>query len=196
MSNQSPPPARSEKEQLNTLLARAMRLLAQRDHSESELRRKLETPPVFKPRQPSFSRASRRPSDDEDAKPQPLPAPVPVEEIDPQLVEQIIDYCLTHQYLDDQRFTRSYINSRSRRGYGPQRIRSELVQKKVAKETINVGFEESEVDWCQQARELAQRKFGDRLPTEWKEKAKVQRFLQYRGFFQEEIQSIYRDFED
>ena len=198
MSHDPSQPVRSEKEQLNTLLARAMRLLAQRDHSETELRRKLETPPVMAPRRSaSFSRRpSHRTDDDAETPPAPVYAPPPAEEIDPQLVEKIILYCLEHHYLDDARFTQSYINSRSRKGYGPQRIRSELTQKGVAKEVINTGFEETEVDWCRQARDLAERKFGEQLPTEWKEKAKVQRFLQYRGFFQEEIQSIYRDFDE
>ncbi|MCX2958179.1 MAG: recombination regulator RecX, partial [Serratia symbiotica] len=51
-----------------------------------------------------------------------------------------------------------------------------------------------DIDWCKQAKQVAQRKFGDVLPTDWKEKAKLQLYLRYRGFFQEEIQTIYRDF--
>ncbi|PLR38586.1 recombination regulator RecX [Chimaeribacter coloradensis] len=198
MSHDPSQPVRPEKEQLNTLLARAMRLLSQRDHSEAELRRKLETPPVIAPRRSApFSRhASRRAGDAAETSPAPAPVPHQAEAIDPLLVEKVIAYCLEHHYLDDPRFTQSYINSRSRKGYGPQRIRSELMQKGVAKDLINTAFEETDVDWCRQARELAERKFGEQLPTEWKEKAKVQRFLQYRGFFQEEIQSIYRDFDE
>jgi len=43
------------------------------------------------------------------------------------------------------------------------------------------------------AAQLAERKFGLPLPKEWKEKAKVQRFLQSKGFLSEDIQSIFRN---
>ncbi|MGA9605772.1 MAG: recombination regulator RecX [Rouxiella badensis] len=179
---------------LNNLIARAMRLLGQRDHGEAELRRKLLTPP-----QP-FT----RPSSYKNRKNQQSSSPTvataakekEVEEICPEQVEQVIAYCYEHGWLDDARFADRYIAGRSRRGLGAQRIRSELMQKGVDKEVINLALENCEVDWCTQAYELATRKFGQPLPVDWKEKSKVLRYLLYRGFFQEEIQSIYRDFED
>ena len=116
------------------------------------------------------------------------------EPVDPALIEQVIAYCYQHNWLDDKRFAHSYIGSRSRKGYGAQRIRSELMQKGVDKALVQDALAECDIDWCEQAKQVAQRKFGDALPTDWKEKAKVQRYLLYRGFFQEEIQSIYRDF--
>ena len=167
---------------MNDLLSRAMRLLSQRDHSESELRRKLAAQPFS-----AKGNWGRRANNENDK---------PVEDIDPQAIEQVIAYCYQHDWLDDSRFATSYINSRSRKGYGAQRIRSELMQKGVDKERIQAAFEISEIDWCLLAKELAQRKFCETLPVEWKEKAKVQRYLLYRGFFQEEIQSIYNDFVD
>lgn len=166
---------------MNDLLSRAMRLLSQRDHSEAELRRKLAA-------QPFMAKArfgTKTPSS---------AAPLPEEPVDPAVIEQVIAYCYQHNWLDDQRFARSYIGSRSRKGYGAQRIRSELMQKGVDKELTQAALADCEIDWCEQAKQVAQRKFGDQLPTDWKEKAKVQRYLLYRGFFQEEIQSIYRDF--
>lgn len=68
------------------------------------------------------------------------------------------------------------------------------MQKGVDKEVVQTALADCDIDWCEQAKEVAQRKFGEPLPKEWKDKAKVQRYLLYRGFFQEEIQSIYRDF--
>lgn len=166
---------------MNDLLSRAMRLLSQRDHSEAELRRKL----VAQPFMAKARFGSKIP---------PTSAPSPEEPVDPAVIEQVIAYCYQHNWLDDQRFARIYIGSRSRKGYGAQRIRSELKQKGVDKELTQAVLVDCDIDWCEQAKLVAQRKFGDELPTEWKEKAKVQRYLLYRGFFQEEIQSIYRDF--
>lgn len=166
---------------MNDLLSRAMRLLSQRDHSEAELRRKLAA-------QPFMAKARFG------TKTPPSSAPLPEEPVDPAVIEQVIAYCYQHNWLDDQRFARSYIGSRSRKGYGAQRIRSELMQKGVDKDTVQTALAECEIDWCAHAREVALRKFGEPLPKEWKDKAKVQRYLLYRGFFQEEIQSIYGEF--
>ncbi|OWF83979.1 recombination regulator RecX [Yersinia frederiksenii] len=167
---------------MNELLSRAMRLLSQRDHSESELRRKL----AVQPFSAKGHWGKRAVSGSEE----------PAEDIDPKVIEQVIAYCYQHNWLDDSRFATSYINSRSRKGYGAQRIRSELMRKGVDKELIQAAFEISEIDWSLLAKEVAQRKFSEILPVEWKEKAKVQRYLLYRGFFQEEIQSIFSNFDE
>lgn len=178
------------KDRVAALLSRAMRLLSQRDHSESELRRKLAEQPFSvrlqaaqKRRDPPENPSSENPSLED-------------REINPEWIEQVIEYCYQHDWLDDTRFALSYLRSRSRKGYGVQRIRSELMQKGVEKEIVSTALETCELDWCKLAKEVAERKFGDSLPTEWHEKAKVQRYLLYRGFFQEEIQSIYRDFDE
>lgn len=168
---------------MNDLLSRAMRLLSQRDHSEDELRRKLAAQ--------SFKVKTRLGGKTPNAF---LPAPLPKVPTDPAVIEQVIAYCYQHNWLDDSRFTLSYIGSRSRQGYGAQRIRFELAQKGVDKECVQSALADCDIDWCEQAKQVAQRKFGVVLPTDWKEKAKLQRYLLYCGFFQEEIQSIYRDF--
>ena len=43
----------------------------------------------------------------------------------------------------------------------------------VDKEIIQAAFAISEIDWCLLAKEVAQRKFSETLPVEWKEKAKI-----------------------
>ncbi|AHG21298.1 recombinase RecX [Chania multitudinisentens RB-25] len=164
---------------MNALISRAMRLLSLRDHSEVELRRKLAVLPSLIGNAKSGSMFPANPSE---------------ELIDPALIEQVIAYCYQHRWLDDRRFASSFISGRSRKGYGAQRIRSELLQKGVEKEIVQAALAACDIDWCEQAKQVAQRKFGDPLPQEWQGKAKVQRYLLYRGFFQEEIQSIYRDF--
>lgn len=163
---------------MNELLSRAMRLLSQRDHSEAELRRKLAAQP-FVPQARSGSKHGPQSPD---------------EPVSPEIIDQVISYCYQHNWLDDQRFAQSYIGSRSRKGYGAQRISAELLRKGVDKEIVRTALAECTIDWCVLAQQIAQRKFGEQLPTEWKDKAKVQRYLLYRGFFREEIQSIYCDF--
>ncbi len=78
-----------------------------------------------------------------------------------------------------------------------QRVSAEeLNQKGVARESIEKAMRESEIDWCELAREQAVRKYGEPLPREFSEKVKIQRFLLYRGFLMEDIQDIWRNFTD
>ncbi|MFE8100033.1 recombination regulator RecX [Brenneria goodwinii] len=155
----------------------AMNVLSVRDHSEVEIRRKLA----------AYLHKTVTESADVDE----MAARASVEEI-----ESAIAYCTEHGWLDDERYARRYISSRSRKGYGVQRIKAELGQKGIDKATITAALNECDIDWCELAKIAAERKFGHLLPVEWKEKAKLQRYLQYRGFSHEEIHSIYANFSD
>ncbi|HEE9788191.1 TPA: recombination regulator RecX [Enterobacter soli] len=153
------------------LLDRAVRILAVRDHSEQELRRKLAAPVMGKN------------------------GP---EEIDATAedYDRVIAWCYEHQYLDDDRFVSRFIASRSRKGYGPARIRQELNQKGIARESSEKAMRECDIAWGELARDQAIRKYGEPLPCEFAEKVKIQRFLLYRGFLMEDIQDIWRNFAD
>ena len=153
------------------LLDRAIRILAMRDHSEQELRRKLAAPVMSK------------------NGPEAL-------DVTPEEVDKVVEWCIENRYLDDERFVRQFIASRSRKGYGPVRVRQELKQKGISRETIEAAMRECEIDWAQLAKEQAQRKYGEPLPTVFAEKVKIQRFLLYRGYLMEDIQEIWRNFAD
>lgn len=157
---------------MKSLLSRAMRLLAQRDFSEQEMRHKLMAHSSFN----TFSKTAEN-------------TPVSKESID-----QVIAYCFEHNWLNDANYARRFITFRSNRGYGPQRIQSELQQKGIRRDDIHLAMSECEIDWHEKAKELAIKRFGSKLPTDWKEKSKVQRYLAYRGFMQDEIQSVFSDF--
>ena len=158
------------------LLERATRILAMRDHSESEFRRKLV---ISTERAAQFAK--------QDTPPEPLSS---------KEIDQVVAWCYQHNWLDDARFAERYLSSRSRKGYGPQRIRLELGQRGVAKALIEEAMFAAEIDWARQAFVLAERKFGLPFPTEWKEKAKVQRYLMSKGFFSEDIRAIFANFDD
>ena len=153
------------------LLDRAVRILAVRDHSEQELRRKLSAPVMGKN------------------------GP---EEIDATAedYDRVIAWCYEHRYLDDDRFASRFLASRGRKGYGPARIRQELSQKGIARQVVDQAMRECDIDWVSLAREQAQRKYGEPLPSAFTEKVKVQRFLLYRGYLMEDIQEIWRNFAD
>ena len=120
----------------------------------------------------------------------------PAETIPDELMDQVVAWCYEHSWLDDVRFAQRFVISRSRKGYGPQRIRMELTQKGINRELAENAMADAEIDWAAQALDAAERKFGLPLPQEWKQKAKVLRYLQTKGFFMEDIQSIYRNNDD
>ncbi|MEE9683703.1 recombination regulator RecX [Lelliottia amnigena] len=153
------------------LLDRAVRILGVRDHSEHELRRKLAAPVIGKNG----------------------PEAIDATEED---YDRVIAWCYEHSYLDDTRFVTRFIASRSRKGYGPARIRQELNQKGIAREATEQAMRECDIDWGELARDQAVRKYGEPLPREFSEKVKIQRFLLYRGYLMEDIQAIWRNFTD
>jgi regulatory protein len=170
MSEQSQPQILS----FSRLLDRAMRILAQRDHGREELRRKL---------QQSVQRVAW------------------IQKKEPEIItdeqlEKVLNWCMENGWLSDERFTERFIESRSRKGFGSQRIRLELAQKGIDREAIDLAMEQTNIDWSDCAAQLAERKFGHPLPKEWKEKAKVLRYLQSKGFMSEDIQAIFRNFDD
>ena len=71
---------------------------------------------------------------------------------------------------------------RAKRGFGPERIQLELEERKVAPHLIERAFQNNDICWQTEIRTVWQKRFGDEIPTDYMEKAKQKRFLQYRGF--------------
>lgn len=103
-------------------------------------------------------------------------------------VEQTIQFCLEHRYLDDLRYAQSQIRQHVAKGHGLRRIQQELKLKRVSEAAIEQAFEREPQDWFELARLTAQKKFKGEKATDQKEYARQIRFLQYRGFSFEQIQ--------
>jgi regulatory protein len=100
-------------------------------------------------------------------------------------IERLVDDGLQ----SDQRFAEAFIQSRINQGKGPTRIRVDLSQRGVSDSVIDAGLYEAAQNWHALASEVRAKKFGTDLPADFKEKARQMRFLQYRGFEPEQIQS-------
>ena len=135
-----------------SITARAVNLLARREHSQAELRKKL--------RKAEFE------LDDIDA---------------------TIHKLAQADIQSDARFAENYLRYRSQRGYGSQKIRLELKERGVDSQTINAAFEQADIDWFELAVSARNKRFGQQAPDDLKDRAKQQRFLQYRGFTHEQI---------
>lgn len=93
--------------------------------------------------------------------------------------------------LSDERFAEVLVRSRRQRGYGPVRIRKELVEKGLAPEAIERWVDIHSDDWIAELQRVRRKKFGARAPKSFAERARQARFLQYRGFTYEQIQQVF-----
>ena len=99
-----------------------------------------------------------------------------------ELLEGVLDRLEHDNLLSDSRFAESYVRSRAGRGYGPVRIRQELIQKGIGLDICRLVLESGEVDWYQLACDCYQRRFGRAVCKDRKEKMRQMCYLQYRGF--------------
>jgi len=89
----------------------------------------------------------------------------------------------------DVRFAEAFVRSRINQGKGPAKIRADLREKGVNDGVTEDGIREADQDWYALAVEVRLKKFGAERPAEFKEKARQMRFLQSRGFEQDQIQA-------
>jgi len=92
--------------------------------------------------------------------------------------------------INESRFTENFIYWRRGRGYGPVRISMELQTRGIAAEIITEFLQITESFWDEAARKVWQKHFRGRAPADYHERMKQMRFLQYRGFTREQIESV------
>jgi regulatory protein len=102
---------------------------------------------------------------------------------------------LTEKNLQsDERFAENYLRYRSQRGFGYQKIRQELKERGVDAGLISETLAGSDIDWFALAVDARCKRFGEQQPEDFKERAKQQRFLQYRGFTHEQITESFNNY--
>ncbi|MGI9332821.1 MAG: regulatory protein RecX [Gammaproteobacteria bacterium] len=103
------------------------------------------------------------------------------------VAEQACD-CLSKRGLQsDRRFVESFLDNRIGRGDGPAKISQALAQRGVAGELIGECMALADVNWRQAACSTRERRFGQALPADSRERARQIRFLHSRGFDAEQI---------
>ena len=143
-----------------SLKAAALRMLAQREQSVTELRRKL--------LKQALAQAGEGPDAADGADAQAAAA----------RVEQLVAWLLENKYLSEERFTESRVHLRSAR-FGNLRIRHELGQHGIQLAPSMAA--ELALSEAQRALAVWQRKYGE-PPADARERARQMRFLANRGF--------------
>lgn len=147
-----------------SLKGRGLQILSQREHSRSELRRKLLV----------HARAAQ-------AEDEPESAPQATE-----AVEAVLDWLQANHYLSEERFVESRVHARASR-FGNLRIRRELAQHGVA--LTPDAAQQLKDSEAARAREVWSRKFGQ-VAADAAERARQVRFLAGRGFSSEVIRRV------
>lgn len=93
--------------------------------------------------------------------------------------------------INEQRFTENYIYWRRGKGFGPLRISMELQSRGIPSEMIAEQLQITDDIWFAQAQKVWQKQFKGALPKDFRLRAKQMRFLQYRGFTREQIESVF-----
>lgn len=112
-------------------------------------------------------------------------------EFSPSVIEEVLKKLVDHQWQSDERFTEAYIHVRKQNMFGSVRIRQELSERGVSNDMINSLLLDDDNEWIGLANSLRIKRFGDVKPTDFKERAKQMRFLQYRGFTMGQIKHIF-----
>ncbi|WP_353570192.1 regulatory protein RecX [Candidatus Albibeggiatoa sp. nov. BB20] len=130
---------------------KALRYLANREHSRLELQQKLQA-----------------------------------HDFDSAIIDAVLDDLATRDYQNDRRFAESYTRYRINKGYGVIYIRRVLQQRGVNTDIVTPVLAKHEHTWFDLVCKVQQKRFhtGPNNPREY---AKQVRFLQYRGFTQEQI---------
>ena len=176
-----------------SLKGRGLALLAQREHSRAELKRKLmpharaelgalaksaesADPVVVNPQD-----AHHETLPDENASPASPPAAA-------ERLAEVLDWLQAHRYLSEERFAESRVHARAPK-FGNLRIRHELSQHGVAL-TAEQSQRLAETE-LERAREVRLRKF-DQPPASAAEHARQTRFLAGRGFSSAVVRQLMR----
>jgi len=107
---------------------------------------------------------------------------------EPDAVRSALAELIERRYLDDVRYARRFIELRADRGQGPRRIRRDLAELGLPVQLIEAQLA-AHGGWASLAREVLTGRFGRSPPRSWPDKARRLRFLQYRGFSNDDIRS-------
>ena len=140
--------------------AKAIELLARREHSRLELRQKLA--------QRGF----------------------PAEHLEPVLNRLVED-----GLLNERRYAEMYACSRADKGYGPLRIASELRERGIPQEQVDLALAALENDWLPKLWELHRKRFKSLVPADVAGRMQQTRVFHQHGFTLEQIKHLFENSE-
>ena len=103
----------------------------------------------------------------------------------PEAIDTIIVYLLEHNFLNEERFAKTYVSGKFRiKKWGKYRLTSELKKKDIAKHNINLAISQiPNIEYIEVFNALAEKKaISITEKDKWKKKKKLTDYLLYRGW--------------
>ncbi|MDA7745723.1 recombination regulator RecX [Psychromonas sp.] len=95
-------------------------------------------------------------------------------------INTVIDECLDFNYLNDQRFTESFLRNAQNKGHGQSRIKQDLKMKGINEKLIKQVLLNNEFNYVDSAQQLLESRFKEAIVTPYL-KQKAMAFLQAKG---------------
>lgn len=111
-----------------------------------------------------------------------------------ELRQSIVDDLIKQGLQSDERFAENYLHYRAMRGFGPVRIKLELMERGVSQNIVEMQFAAFDDNWLSLAKKVYTKRFGSNLPKDYLKRAQHTRFLQYRGFPTDIIHQLFHEF--
>lgn len=105
-------------------------------------------------------------------------------------LEFVLNDLTERNWQSDERFAAMYLRARGNRGVGPLRLKQELRHKGISSELTSEIMEVSDTDWTNNAMEVGRKKANSIGFDHPQLKLKLWRFLSYRGFSSDLIESV------
>ena len=109
-----------------------------------------------------------------------------------EAVEKAVEYVKLYGYLDDERYVKTYIESKSRTKSRKQ-IEQELIYRKgVSKEAVERGFEQAELaDVSEVVQKYMKKKNIDPENCDYEQKQKFFAYMMRKGFQIEDLKRVF-----
>lgn len=108
------------------------------------------------------------------------------------LLEEILNELSLSGVQSDNRFTEDFIRCSIDKGNGKNKIEHTLCQRGIEQDIIDTYLYSKQFDWSYLAEKVRIKKFGEKVPSDYKIKAKQCRFLYGRGFDIEIINNLFK----
>ena len=106
--------------------------------------------------------------------------------------QTVIDELVDQGWQSDQRFAESYARFRIKKGFGPNKIRYELLQRGIAEVDLDAVVMDIADGWLEIIKQVYKKKYSDDKHLPNKERLKRSRFLLQRGFSSDMIRTLFQ----
>jgi len=105
-------------------------------------------------------------------------------------IENTLNNLQNRNLQSNKRFAECYVRTRAEKGFGPLKIKFELIEKGIDRTLANEVVNVNSSCWIEYLIKTHHKKFGAIIPHDPKEKNKQINYLTYKGFNLDQIKNL------